>query len=880
MVSITTIGKSFDGLVRYQYEGRRDQPTDKQAEILMSSGVSIESAAEMISDFNLGKAVNPKLGYPVWHTSLSFNPDDAARLDSAKMLAIAEGYLQKMGLDNTQYVIVRHHDQPDHQHLHIIANRVDYDGKTIDDGRNFYRSKLALQELVAEHGLTPPKGKRPELQHPERLRGTDLARHEMLATVNQTLAVESQRPQLLAALRAAGLGVEERFDKAGRAIGISFEKDGYKVKGSELGRHLSSASIDKQLAANALKQQADVTASDATTVSQLLTLATPDSKMGEPSASPSLEKVGSMKLPQMPVGQISPEESVSVAAVREAVGDGQSSPAAQQVTTGQDRLEEQAVAAVAAVQREKKLIADYEKQANQADRRDDVERMVELRFETIPAAQKRLAAYEAEVNSTPVGRELLAKQKELQPEKVQNDEIRTLAGPPVVSVIPEPLETALPVQQPVALAGRNDELTIAKATDHSQESVPAGNLSERETKGVVAPQYAAEAAQRQADEEMAKEALAGMRREQALIAATEKEADLAERRGDYGKVAELRYGLLKEIEQRLTDYQTQAEATPVGRRLLAEQVQAQEKTAKQAILVEQAQKKAVEARAAEEQVAEVAVRGVSRERALLEASGREAVQAEQQGRHGEATRLRSEVIPQAERRLADYERQAAATAPGRELLKELNAQEKARQLAIEVLSQVAAKRGFISREEFDQKAAVSGYHLPTKLDGQPQQVVERSSGRRFEVPLLGDKPFEKVIAESIWIEESMRTHQKTEMDALEEARGRSGRGGKEVVRIRVDAAQVEPLQRHIGRNMLQADAKPGADGRVGLNIVYNPNSNDIASVVSRVVTRVRASGGEVFEQAEEALRRERSANAFQSNLPITLEKKEDREIGS
>jgi hypothetical protein len=96
MVSRTTIGKSFDGLVRYQYVGRRDQPADKQAEILASSGVSRENAAEMISDFNLGKAVNPRLGYPVWHTSLSFNPDDAARLDSAQMRAVAEGYLQKM----------------------------------------------------------------------------------------------------------------------------------------------------------------------------------------------------------------------------------------------------------------------------------------------------------------------------------------------------------------------------------------------------------------------------------------------------------------------------------------------------------------------------------------------------------------------------------------------------------------------------------------------------------------------------------------------------------------------------------------------------------------------------------------------------------------
>jgi hypothetical protein len=453
MVSRTTIGKSFDGLVRYQYEGRRDQPADKQAEILASSGVSIESAAEMISDFNLGKAVNPGLGYPVWHTSLSFNPDDAARLDSAKMLAIAEGYLQKMGLDNTQHVIVRHHDQTDNQHLHIIANRVDYDGKTIDDGRNFYRSKLALRELVAEHGLTPGKGKRPELQHPERLRGTDLARHEMLTVVNQTLAAESQRPQLLATLRAAGLGIEERFDKMGRATGISFEKDGYKFKGSDLGRHLSSAGIDKQLAANAQKQQAAVTTSEVTTVSQLPASASAAIGSGVDKTSASPEKAGSMKLPQMPVGQLSPEESATATAVRQAVGDGQSSSAAQQVTTERDRLEEQAVAAVAAAQRERKLIADYEDQANKADRRDDVERMVELRFEEIPAAQKRLAAYEAAAKSTPFGSKLLAEQKEADAAKVQKEASPSSEENPVVSVPISRQQLALsPAVEPIATA--------------------------------------------------------------------------------------------------------------------------------------------------------------------------------------------------------------------------------------------------------------------------------------------------------------------------------------------------------------------------------------------------------------------------------------------
>ncbi|RZJ93174.1 MAG: relaxase/mobilization nuclease, partial [Hymenobacter sp.] len=97
MISRTTIGRSFGGVVRYQFEGRKEQPSDKQAEVLVAVGVRADSAAHMSADFNRGRQLNPNLGQAVWHTSLSFNPDDAAKLDSVKMLAIAEGYVQKMG---------------------------------------------------------------------------------------------------------------------------------------------------------------------------------------------------------------------------------------------------------------------------------------------------------------------------------------------------------------------------------------------------------------------------------------------------------------------------------------------------------------------------------------------------------------------------------------------------------------------------------------------------------------------------------------------------------------------------------------------------------------------------------------------------------------
>ncbi|MGI4736155.1 MAG: relaxase/mobilization nuclease domain-containing protein [Janthinobacterium lividum] len=255
MISRTTIGRSFGGVVRYQFEGRKEQPSDKQAEVLAAVGVRSDSATHMTADFNRGRQLNPNLGQAVWHTSLSFNPDDAAKLDSTKMLAIAEGYMQKMGLDKTQYAIIRHHDQPDNQHLHIIANRVGDDGQTIKDGQNFFRSKQALKELIQEHGLTPPQGLRPEKQHPAQLQGAELTKHELRQALHQALATATDRPALLATLQAQQISAREFVNKAGEVTGISFEKDGTVFKGSQLGRGYSLAAIEKQLTTNQVAQE-------------------------------------------------------------------------------------------------------------------------------------------------------------------------------------------------------------------------------------------------------------------------------------------------------------------------------------------------------------------------------------------------------------------------------------------------------------------------------------------------------------------------------------------------------------------------------------------------------------------------------------------------
>lgn len=255
MIGKTSIGTSFGGCVRYQFEGHKHSQEQKQAEVLEAVGVRMSSASSMTADFNRGRLLNPDLGRAVWHTSVSFNPDDAAKLTNERMLAIAQDYVAGMGLDQTQYVIIRHHDQP-HPHFHLIANRVDNQGQTISDSHNYARSQALLKELSIKHELTPVAQRRAQKQRLEQLQGADRSRHQIRQTLEQVLATCASGPAFAERVQAQGITYQVRQNEAGKAVGVSFAKDGHTFKGSDIARSYSYAGIIKQLETNHQQQQA------------------------------------------------------------------------------------------------------------------------------------------------------------------------------------------------------------------------------------------------------------------------------------------------------------------------------------------------------------------------------------------------------------------------------------------------------------------------------------------------------------------------------------------------------------------------------------------------------------------------------------------------
>lgn len=109
-------GKSFGGCIRYVM-GKDN------AEIIDSDGVLLGNIREITASFNYQRELNPKIKQPVGHIALSFKPEDKALLTTEFMTKIAREYMELMGIRNTQFILVRHHNT-DNPHCHLVYNRI------------------------------------------------------------------------------------------------------------------------------------------------------------------------------------------------------------------------------------------------------------------------------------------------------------------------------------------------------------------------------------------------------------------------------------------------------------------------------------------------------------------------------------------------------------------------------------------------------------------------------------------------------------------------------------------------------------------------------------------------------------------------------------
>ena len=238
MIAKIVTGASFGGCTAYAY-GK------DEAKVIAHDGVIPDNPKIAAKCFEIQAQLNPRVSKPVGHIAISFKPEDKPRLSDEFLAKVAKEYMEKMGIKDTQYVIVRHHNTPN-PHCHLIFNRVDNNGKRISDSNRLKRNVRVCKELKQKYGLTFGEGKSQTMI--ERLRPNERTRYEMTSDVRSALKDSRNWKDFSNNLKSYSIKAEIKF-RSGTTIpqGISFTRDGTTFKVSSLDRSLSFSRIDKVL---------------------------------------------------------------------------------------------------------------------------------------------------------------------------------------------------------------------------------------------------------------------------------------------------------------------------------------------------------------------------------------------------------------------------------------------------------------------------------------------------------------------------------------------------------------------------------------------------------------------------------------------------------
>lgn len=215
------------------------------AEVLEAEGVRGYNYKYMADDFLRQAADRPEKGQACFHAVLSFYPGEKPA--DELMVEIGRKYLEEIAITDTQFAFTKHTDKA-HLHLHVIANMVNNQGKSISDSWIGARGKRAAQKLTKEYELIPADRKNLELTNLDALDQSERNRYQIYTMIMNCLPVCRHMNELVARLKEQG--IETVFKYKGQTEerqGISFRLGTDCFKGSKVDRKFSPVNLEKTL---------------------------------------------------------------------------------------------------------------------------------------------------------------------------------------------------------------------------------------------------------------------------------------------------------------------------------------------------------------------------------------------------------------------------------------------------------------------------------------------------------------------------------------------------------------------------------------------------------------------------------------------------------
>lgn len=238
-------GKGFKGALRYNME----KVERNEAEVLDHSFARLSEKA-ILKEVLAIKVQRPNLQKYFYHTSLNFPYNE--NLTNEQMKTIGLDFLEKSGFSQHQYIMFRHYDA-DHPHIHILVNRIGYDGTVVSDSNDYARCEQVLRELEKKYNLTEVISSKQAQERAmnknelEMMKRTNTPSHKMAMQniISDVLKSKNQMSTNEFISKLEGRGVNVIFNQAstGYVSGISYHYQGTVMKGAKLGNGFKWSTI-------------------------------------------------------------------------------------------------------------------------------------------------------------------------------------------------------------------------------------------------------------------------------------------------------------------------------------------------------------------------------------------------------------------------------------------------------------------------------------------------------------------------------------------------------------------------------------------------------------------------------------------------------------
>ena len=244
MIAKLVKGRGFRGALEYDIT--------KEGGRIISSNMAGEKPQELAAEFGEIRKLRPNLGKAVMHVSLSAAPGE--KLTDEQWQAIGQRYLRGMGFTDNQFVMTRHTDT-EHEHIHILANRITHAGEVVSDGQDYKRQETIMREIERDFRLqrvapsieaerkAPTKG---EIGGAIRT-GQPSTRQQLQQLADAAAKDCPDFTTYQERLEAAGVELVPVAQLQGAKLsGLSYRLDGVTMKGSDLGKTYTAAGIQKK----------------------------------------------------------------------------------------------------------------------------------------------------------------------------------------------------------------------------------------------------------------------------------------------------------------------------------------------------------------------------------------------------------------------------------------------------------------------------------------------------------------------------------------------------------------------------------------------------------------------------------------------------------